>query len=61
MVKNFLETSPSEWDPLEQGQFARGSVIPGEPAFGEVVLVGSGIFENPDNPVRAASSRHFRF
>jgi len=50
MVKNFLETSPSEWDPLEQGQFARGSVIPGEPAFGEVVLVGSGIFENPDNP-----------
>ncbi|CAG5098464.1 Oidioi.mRNA.OKI2018_I69.XSR.g15690.t1.cds [Oikopleura dioica] len=50
MVKNFLETSPSEWDPLDQGQFARGSVVPGEPAFGEVVLVGTGIFENPDNP-----------
>ena len=51
MVKNFLETSPSEWDPLDQGQFARGSVVPGEPAFGEVVLVGSGVFENPENPV----------
>merc|ERR1711884_838542 len=49
-TKEFPITNTTNWEWLEQGEFARGSVVPQEPKIGEVVLAGSGIFENPENP-----------
>lgn len=42
-----MDAISGEWDSLEKGEFARGSVIPEEPAIGEVVLAGYGFYENP--------------